>query len=65
MVGIVPLVRSEGENTMFGINKVYVLLGVAIAYCLFFEVIANADEVDQSTQVTFSAPVQLPGECCR
>jgi hypothetical protein len=47
---------------MFGINKVYVILGVAIAYCLFFEVIANADEVDQSTQVTFSAPVQLPGE---
>jgi|SRR5579884_4572603 len=47
---------------MFGINKLYVMVGIAIAYCLFFEVIANADELDQATKVTFSAPVQVPGE---
>jgi hypothetical protein len=62
MARLVPLITREGENTMFGINKLYVIVGIAIAYCLVFGIIANADELDQATKVTFSAPVQLPGE---
>ena len=44
------------------INKLYVIIGLAIAYCLFFGVIANADESDEATTLSFSAPVEIPGE---
>jgi hypothetical protein len=44
------------------INKFALLLGLAITLALFFEVAAHADEVDQSTKITFSAPIQIPGK---
>ena len=44
------------------INKLYIIIGLAIAYCLFFEIAANADELDEATTLTFSAPVQIPGK---
>lgn len=43
------------------LNKFALLLGLAITWALFSEVAAHADQVDQSTKMTFSAPVQIPG----
>jgi hypothetical protein len=43
------------------INKLYIALGVLIAFGLFFELAAHADEFNQQTTITFSAPVQIPG----
>jgi hypothetical protein len=44
------------------INKGYFSIGLAIAFGLFFELAAHADEADETTTITFSAPVQIPGE---
>ena len=44
------------------INKFYIALGVLIAFAMFFELAAHADESNQQTTVTFSAPVQIPGQ---
>jgi hypothetical protein len=44
------------------INKLYIVLGLVIAFGLFFEFAAHADEVNESTKITFSAPVQIPGQ---
>jgi hypothetical protein len=44
------------------INKLYIVIGLVIAFGLFFELAAHADAFDQLTQVTFSAPVQIPGQ---
>jgi len=44
------------------INKFYIALGVLIAFALFFELAAHADESNEQTTVTFSAPVQIPGQ---
>jgi hypothetical protein len=44
------------------INKGYIAVGLIIAFTLFFELAAHADEADQSTTITFSAPVQVPGQ---
>ena len=44
------------------INKIALLIGFAITAVLFFEVAAHADEVNQSTEITFSAPVEIPGQ---
>ena len=43
------------------INKFALLIGFAIASVLFFEVAAHADEADQSTKITFSKPIEIPG----
>ena len=43
------------------INKFALLLGFAIASVPFLEVAAHADEADQSTKITFSKPVEIPG----
>ena len=43
------------------INK-FVVASFAIASLLFFEVKARADEMDQSTKITFSAPIEIPGQ---
>jgi hypothetical protein len=43
------------------INKLYVIIGLVIAFGFFYG-IARADEFDQATTVTFSAPVQIPGK---
>jgi hypothetical protein len=44
------------------ISKLYIALGAIIAFALFFEFVAHADEINESTKVTFSAPVQIPGQ---
>ena len=44
------------------INKIYIALGVLIAFALFLELTAHADEVNEATTITFSAPVQIPGQ---
>ena len=44
------------------INKVALLVGFAIASVLFLEVAAHADEMDQSIKITFSQPIQIPGQ---
>jgi hypothetical protein len=44
------------------INNGYFIVGLIIAFTLFFELAAHADEADQSTTITFSAPIQVPGQ---
>jgi hypothetical protein len=44
------------------INKLCIALGLVIAFGLFFELAAHADEINESTRITFSAPVQIPGQ---
>src|ERR1700740_2494493 len=44
------------------VNKFYIVLGLLIAFGLFFEIAAYADEANESTQITFSAAVQIPGQ---
>lgn len=44
------------------INKGYIAIGMILAFALFFELAAHADESDQATTLTFSQPVQIPGK---
>ena len=44
------------------IHKLYITLGLMFAFVMFFEFAAHADEANQSTKITFSAPVQIPGK---
>jgi hypothetical protein len=44
-----------------GINKSYIAVGLIIALSLFFGLAAHADEADESTTITFSQPIQIPG----
>jgi hypothetical protein len=44
------------------INKVALLIAFAIASVLFLEVAARADEADQSTKITFSQAIEIPGQ---
>ena len=44
------------------INKAYIAVGLIIAFALFFELAAHADELDQATTITFSEPIQIPGQ---
>jgi len=44
------------------INKGYVIVGLIIAFALFFELAAHADESDLNTIITFSEPIQIPGQ---
>src|ERR1700688_1708891 len=44
------------------INKIALLIAFAIASVLFLEVAARADEMDQCTKITFSQPIQIPGQ---
>jgi hypothetical protein len=47
------------------INKLYIVIGLMVAFGLFFELAAHADETNQETTITFSAPVQIPGQVLR
>ena len=38
------------------------MIAFVVALVLFFEVSAHADMSDQATQITFSQPVQIPGQ---
>src|SRR6201997_280228 len=44
------------------INKGYIAIGLVIAFALFFELAAHADESDEATFMSFSAPVEIPGK---
>ena len=45
------------------INKGYIAVGLIIAFAVFFELAApSADESDQATTITFSEPIQIPGQ---
>jgi hypothetical protein len=44
------------------INKSYIAIGLVIAFGLFFELAAHADESDEATFMTFNVPVQIPGQ---
>ena len=44
------------------INKAYIVVGMLIAFAFFFELIAHGDELDQATKITFSEPIQVPGQ---
>src|ERR1700739_2095632 len=44
------------------INKGYIAIGMILAFALFFELAAHADEADQTHTITFSQPVQIPGK---
>ena len=44
------------------INKLYILLGLLVAFAVFFELAAHADESNEYTRITFSAPIQIPGQ---
>jgi len=44
------------------IHKLYILLGLLLAFGLFFELAAHADEANQATMISFSAPVEIPGQ---
>jgi hypothetical protein len=44
------------------VNKGYIVAGLIIAFSLFFELAAHADESDQATKVNFSQPIQIPGQ---
>ena len=44
------------------INKGYVIVNLIIAFALFFELAAHADESDLNTTITFNEPIQIPGQ---
>jgi hypothetical protein len=44
------------------INKAYIAVGLVIAFTLFFELAAHADESDETTIMSFSHPIQVPGQ---
>ena len=44
------------------INKGHIAVGLIVAFTLFFELAAHADEYDEATTMTFSQPVQIPGQ---
>lgn len=43
------------------IHKIYIAIGLVLAFSLFFELAAHADEMNQETIFTFNQPVQIPG----
>jgi hypothetical protein len=43
-------------------NKLYIVIGLIVAFAAFFELTANANELDQSTILTFSQPIEVPGQ---
>lgn len=47
---------------MLRMNKLYLLIAWAITCFLFYSVAAHAEEADQYTKLTFSKPVEIPGQ---
>jgi hypothetical protein len=43
-------------------NKLLFVIGFVLTAVLFGAVAAHADATDQSTKLTFSQPVQIPGQ---
>src|SRR5438309_1839379 len=53
---------AHKEMNEMKIHKTYIAIGMIIAFALFFELAAHASVADQATQITFSQPVQVPGQ---
>jgi hypothetical protein len=51
----------KGEKQV-KINKVYIVIGLIIAFTLIVELAAHADEFDHATVITFTQPVEIPGQ---
>src|ERR1700692_4682276 len=60
-VALITMLFLKEINKM-KINKGYIIAGMVIAFMLFFEIAAHADMRDQMTILTFSEPVQIPGQ---
>jgi len=43
-------------------HKSYIVVGLIIAFSLFFELAAHADDGVQETKITFSQPISIPGQ---
>ena len=43
------------------VNKAYIVVGMIIAFALFFEIAAHADVLDQAAKISFGEPIQIPG----
>jgi hypothetical protein len=52
---------SKGEQQM-KLSKLSMIAGFIIAFTLIFELAAHADEDNQSTKISFSRAVQVPGQ---
>jgi hypothetical protein len=50
------------EINKMKINTGYIIVGLIIAFTMFFELAAHADEIDHATKITFRQPVQVPGQ---
>jgi Protein of unknown function (DUF2911) len=50
------------EINKMKIHKAYVIVGLIIAFSAFFEVAAHASESNQATTLSFSQPIQIPGQ---
>lgn len=44
------------------INKLYIAIGLIVAFGLLTEIAAHAEANNQETRITFSAPAQIPGQ---
>lgn len=44
------------------VNKLYIAVGLIIAFGLFFELAAHADTTNHKITITFSAPMQTSGQ---
>jgi hypothetical protein len=44
------------------IHKLYITLGLMVAFVMMFEFAAHADETNEATKITVSAPIQIPGK---
>jgi hypothetical protein len=52
----------QGDKTEMKINKGCIAIGLIVSFTLLFGLAANADESDQATTITFSEPIQIPGQ---
>jgi hypothetical protein len=44
------------------LHKSYIMLGLVIAFALFFGIMARADEAKEQIKVSFNEPIQIPGQ---
>jgi hypothetical protein len=44
------------------IHKIYIIIGLILAFGLFFELAAHASVENEQTTITINAPVQVPGK---
>jgi|SRR5882672_6656412 len=44
------------------IHKLSIVFGFLIAFAVFFELAAHADDTNQSTKIRFNSPIKIPGQ---